>query len=96
MISRSAIAPSRLDSASEMPGLYCRLTRIVPSLKGGRNVARQQVGADARCQHAQQHGGEQGPGAPESPMQEPGVARLQLADQEAVAVCLCLDGPDRK
>ncbi len=36
-MSRSAIAPTRLDSASEMPGLKLTWMVKVPSLNGGRN-----------------------------------------------------------
>ena len=35
------------DSASEMPGLYCRLTSSVPSLNGGRNARGSRQRADA-------------------------------------------------
>jgi hypothetical protein len=38
MINCSAMRPTRVDSASEIPGLKTRLMVKVPSLKGGRNA----------------------------------------------------------
>ena len=40
------MSPSRFDSRSEMPGLYCRLTSSVPSSKGGRKVRGNEMRGD--------------------------------------------------
>ena len=86
-MSRSAIRPTRFDSASEMPGLNSMLMVKVPSLNGGRKARGSSSGAGRRDgdrdDGSAHHGALDAGSAHRSSAR---VAALEHAHQRAVAV----------
>ena len=75
-----------IDSASDMPGLNCRLTRSVPSVERRQKRARQQDRTDAREHDTGADHRHHRAYVRECPVEEPAIAGLELAHDEGVGL----------
>ena len=84
------MSPTRLDSASEMPGRSSMEIVSVPSLKGGRNERGSSVALNAAMRDREDRGDHHEGLLPEGPVEQTPVAGLEDAHEPGVAMAQAL------
>ena len=87
-ISRSAMAPSRLELRERDAGVVLKIDQDGAFVERRQERPRQQCAAEAGSQHADRDHGKESLLVRKRPAQEPGVAGLEMAHDEAVALSL--------